>query len=129
MGLHTQKASSIFMWHSGSRDRSDEWGAAARRADRLCREGCPDVSEGPGGLTAVHKDKKAVAAAAAAAKSLQSCPTLCDPIDSSHQAPPSLGFSRQEHRIGLPFPSERRVKTLYSFLSSSFKGKGKAVLY
>ena len=34
---------------------------------------------------------------AAAAKSLQSCPTLCDPIDSSHQAPPSLGFSRQEH--------------------------------
>ena len=41
----------------------------------------------------------------AAAKSLQSCPTLCDPIDSSHQAPLSLGFSRQEHRSGLPFPS------------------------
>ena len=37
---------------------------------------------------------------AAAAKSLQSCPTLCDP-----QAPPSLGFSRQEHWSGLPFPS------------------------
>ena len=34
------------------------------------------------------------AAAAAAAKSLQSCPTLCDPIDSSPPAPPSLGFSR-----------------------------------
>ena len=42
---------------------------------------------------------------AAAAKSLQSCPTLCDPIDSSDQAPPSLGFSRQEHWSGLPFPS------------------------
>ena len=40
-----------------------------------------------------------------AAKSLQSCPTLCDPIDSSHQAPLSLGFSRQEHWSGLPFPS------------------------
>ena len=39
------------------------------------------------------------------AKSLQLCPTLCDPIDSSHQAPPSLGFSRQEHWSGLPFPS------------------------
>ena len=38
------------------------------------------------------------------AKSLQSCPTLCDPIDGSHQAPPSLGFSRQEHWSGLPFP-------------------------
>ena len=39
------------------------------------------------------------------AKSLQSCLTLCDPIDGSHQAPPSLGFSRQEHWSGLPFPS------------------------
>ena len=27
----------------------------------------------------------------------QSCPTLCDPTDSNlHQAPPSMGFSRQE---------------------------------
>ena len=95
--------------------------------------------------------------AAAAAKSLQSCPTLCDPIDGSppdspfpgilqartlewvaisfsnpwkwkvkvksfsrvrvfatpwtaaYQAPPSMGFSRQEYRSGLPlqfiFPS------------------------
>ena len=37
--------------------------------------------------------------------SLQSCPTLCDPIDGSHQALLSLGFSRQEHWSGLPFPS------------------------
>ena len=92
-------------------------------------------------------------AAAAAAKSLQSCPTLCDPIDSSppgsavpgilqartlqwvaisfsnawkwkvkgkslshvqllatpwttaYQAPPSMGFSRQEHWSGVPLPS------------------------
>ena len=42
---------------------------------------------------------------AAAAKSLQLCLTLCDPMDGSHQAPPSLGFSRQEHWSGLPFPS------------------------
>ena len=42
----------------------------------------------------------------AAAKSLQSCPTLCDPIDSTPPAPSlSLGFSRQEHWSGLPFPS------------------------
>ena len=43
--------------------------------------------------------------AAAAAKSLQSCLTLCDPIDNSPLAPPSLGFSSQEHWSGLPFPS------------------------
>ena len=90
---------------------------------------------------------------AAAAKSLQSCPTLCDPIDGSppgssvpgilqartlewvalsfsnawkwkvkvkslsrawllatpwiaaYQAPPSMGFSRQEYWSGLPLPS------------------------
>ena len=92
-------------------------------------------------------------AAAAAAKSLQSCPTLCDPIEGSppgcpipgilqartlgwvaisfsnawkwklkvkslshvrlietpwtaaHQAPPSMGFSRQECWSGVPLPS------------------------
>ena len=91
--------------------------------------------------------------AAAAAKSLQSCPTLCDPIDGSppgssvpgilqaralewvaisfsnawkwkvkgkslshflllatpwtaaYQAPPSVGFSRQEYWSGVPLPS------------------------
>ena len=87
--------------------------------------------------------------AAAAAKSLQSCPTLCNPIDGSppgkilqartlewvaisfsnagkskvkgkslsrvqlfatpwtaaYQAPPSMGFSRQEYWSGLPLPS------------------------
>ena len=45
------------------------------------------------------------AAAAAAAKSLQSCPTLCDPIDGSPPGSPALGFSRQEHWSGLPVPS------------------------
>ena len=92
-------------------------------------------------------------AAAAAAKSFQSCPTLCNPIDGSplgspipgilparilewvaisfsnawkwkvkvkllsrarllgtpwtaaYQAPPSMGFSRQEYWSGLPLPS------------------------
>ena len=51
------------------------------------------------------RSQEIAAAAAAAAKSLQSCPTLCDPIDGSPQAPPSLGFSRQEYWSGLPFPS------------------------
>ena len=37
--------------------------------------------------------------AAAAAKSLQLCPTLCDLVDGS------LPGSRQEHWSGLPFPS------------------------
>ena len=37
----------------------------------------------------------------------QSCLTLCDPIDYSHQAPLSMGFSRQEYWSGLPFPSPR----------------------
>ena len=46
--------------------------------------------------------------AAAAAKSLQSCPTLFDPIDGSPPDSPSLGFSRQEYWSGLPLPSPMR---------------------
>ena len=42
---------------------------------------------------------------AAAAKLLQSCLTLCNPIDGSPPGSPSLGFFRQEHWSGLPFPS------------------------
>ena len=38
------------------------------------------------------------------AKSLQSCLTLCDPMDVAHQAPLSMRFSRQEQRSGLPCP-------------------------
>ena len=35
----------------------------------------------------------------------QLCPTLWDPWTVAHQAPPSMGFSRQEYWSGLPFPS------------------------
>ena len=35
----------------------------------------------------------------------QSCLTLCDPWTVAYQAPPSMGFSRQEYWSGLPFPS------------------------
>ena len=40
------------------------------------------------------------------AQSLQSCPTLCDPMDSGPPpvAPWSLGFFKQEHWSGLPCP-------------------------
>ena len=101
-------------------------------------------------------------AAAAAAKSLQSCPTLCDPIDGSppgspipgilqartlkwvaisfsnawkwkvkvkslsrvwllaipwtaaHQAPPSMGFSRQEYWSGVPVPSPKDATAVFN---------------
>ena len=46
----------------------------------------------------------------------QSCPTLCDPWTVAHQAPPSMGFSRQEYWSGLPFPSP--IKSLsHAFLT------------
>ena len=48
--------------------------------------------------------KKALLLFEAAAKSLQSCPTLCDPIDGGPPGSPSLGLSRQEHWSGLHFP-------------------------
>ena len=39
------------------------------------------------------------------AKMLQSCPVLCNPWTVAYQAPPSMGFYRQEYWSGLPFPS------------------------
>ena len=38
----------------------------------------------------------------------QSCPTL---RPHGHQAPPSMGFSRQEYWSGLPFPSPGNFPT------------------
>ena len=46
----------------------------------------------------LYANKQSATAAAAAAKSLQSCPTLCDPIDSS---PP-----------GFPIPGILQARTL-----------------
>ena len=43
-------------------------------------------------------------AAAAAAKSLQLCPTLWTPWTVTRQAPLSMGFFRQEYWSGLLFP-------------------------
>ena len=104
-------------------------------------------------VTSILKRNRKKSHAAAAAKSLQSCPTLCDPIDGSppgspvpgilqartlewvaisfsnarkwkvkvkslscvwlfatpwtaaYQAPPPMGFSRQEYWSGVPLPS------------------------
>ena len=66
---------------------------------------------------------------AAAAKSLQSCLTLCDPIDGSPPGSPVLlGFSRQEHWSGLPFPSpmheSEKWKWSHSVVSDSQRPHG-----
>ena len=62
------------------------------------------------------------------AKSLQLCPTLCDPIDGSPPGSPSLGFSRQEHWSRLPFPSpmheSEKWKWSRSVVSDSSRPRG-----
>ena len=67
-------------------------------------------------------------AAAAAAKSLQSCPTLCDPIDGSPPGSPVPGILRQEHWSGLPFPSpmdeSEKWKWSCSVVSNSWRPHG-----
>ena len=56
----------------------------------------------------------------AVAKSLQSCPTLCDPIDGSPLDSPVPGISRQKHWNGLPFPAPtRESEVAQSFLTLS----------
>ena len=75
--------------------------------EKMCRGWKPSPSQlllTASPLTISHGCPGSSAAAAAAAKSLQLCPTLCDPIDGSPPGSLSLGFSRQEHWSGLPFP-------------------------
>ena len=71
-----------------------------------------------------HRNPRTTATSASLSEVTQSCPTLCNPINCSlpgssihgifqarilewvaYQAPPSMGFSRQEYWSGLPFPS------------------------
>ena len=52
---------------------------------------------------------------AAAAKSLQSRPTLCNPIDGSPPGSSVPEFSRQEHWSGMPFPSPMHACMLSHF--------------
>ena len=64
-------------------------------------------------------------AAAAAAKSLQSCPTLCSPIDGSQPGFLSLGFSRQEYWSGLPFPSPMHESEKWKWSHSVTSGSSR----
>ena len=60
-----------------------------------------------GGIKYIH-------AAAAATKSLQSCPTLCDPIDGSQGS--NLGLLRWEHRVSSMGPPGKSMVLLFSSL-------------
>ena len=68
-----------------------------------------------------------VVAAAAAAKSLQSCPTLCDPIDGSPPGSPVPGIL-QARTLELPFPSpmheSEKWKWSHSVVSDSSRPHG-----
>ena len=57
----------------------------------------------------------AFAAAAAAAKSLQSCPTLCDPIDGSPPGSPIPGIlqARTLEWVAFPSPMHKSNKLTY----------------
>ena len=62
------------------------------------------------------------------AKLLQLCQTLCN-LD-AHQAPLSMGFSRQEYRSGLPFPTPGDLPDLgIEPMSHCVSSIGRWVLY
>ena len=52
-----------------------------------------------------HSHQDSMVLAAAAAKSLQSCPTLCDPREGSPPGSPVPGILQARILSGLPFPS------------------------
>ena len=47
----------------------------------------------------------------------QSCPVLATPWTAAYQAPPAMGFSRQEYWSGVPLPSP--LGYLYGILISA----------
>ena len=78
---------------------SKRWGQRETVRDTM------DVRVQEDAKTGLGKGSEPLTGHVAAAKSLQSCPTLCYPIDGSPPGFPSLRFSRQKHWSGLPFPS------------------------
>ena len=54
-------------------------------------------------------------------KSLSCVQLLATPWTAAHQAPPSMGFSRQEYWSGVPLPSPTQVQFLSRELRSCFK--------
>ena len=76
---------------------------------------CPQKSMLPSSTTLASPNPvpfPEIAPAAAAAKSLQSCPTLCDPMNCSPPGSSILGFSRQEFWSGVPLPSRPAPNSL-----------------
>ena len=90
------------------------FGKKDKKKEEKCNCGCEDKKAAPAATPRAAAAAPAAKgqypadaphAGAAAAKSLQSCPTLCDPTDGSPPGSPVPGFSRQERWSGLPFPS------------------------
>ena len=79
----------------------------------------PDAGFEPTSPVSLHWREGSLLTAAAAAKSLQSCPTLCDPIDGSPPGSPSLGFSKQEHTewVAISFSNAWKWKVKVKSLS------------
>ena len=56
-------------------------------------------------------------------KSLSRVQLFATPWTVAHQAPPSMGFSRQEYWSGVPLPSLCLILELYKEESDSLEGK------
>ena len=98
------------------------WGISSHPVRRSAAT-APDLGHGGISSRPLVTPMAATQPLLAAAKSLQSCPTLCNPRDGSPPGPPSLGFSRQEYWSGLSFPSpmheSEKWKWSHSVVSNS----------
>ena len=88
-------------------------------------DGSPPGSSAPGILQARALERVAISFSSAwkwkvKVKSLQSCPTLpATPWTAAYQAPPCMGFSRQEYWSGVPLPSPALGSSTWSSLFHS----------
>ena len=56
----------------------------------------------------------------------QLCSTLATPWTAAHQAPPSMGFSRQKYYSGVPLPSPKKqlVSVYWAFTITNSEASG-----
>ena len=59
----------------------------------------------------------------------QSCLTLNDPMAAAYQAPPSMGFSRQEYWSGVPFRWRLPLNSQNSFPNLKYSQNKKTFPY
>ena len=126
MESHQKAKSSVVIW---SNNPTPGYAATAAKSLQSCltpcdpRDSSPPGSPIPGILQARTLEWVAISFSKASkwkvkVKSLSRVRLLATPWTAAYQAPPSMGFSRQEYWSGVPLPSPTWIGYMYTYMPS-----------